>query len=340
MDYYEKFCNLAKARGGIVLSKKEDYINAQTKLKIKCCEEHEFLITLSNLNLNRWCPHCSQRKNEKYTKELVQLLTKKKFQKVKPKWLKNKKGNLLEIDIYNDELKLGIEYNGIQHYKFTKIFHKSEEDFQNRLEDDKLKVKLCEENNVKLIVVPYNCDIKQFIINKLEELHIEFKDTDEPILIKNDIKEKLLNIVKEKEGIILSKQFELTSETIELQCKKEHKWETKIKNILRGLWCNVCGHEVLEETKLKISNKLKENAKTIEGKEKIKKSFEKRTETFKKIKEDKINSIKNKVCTNCVVDKAINEFYVKKASQDGYQSWCKECTKLNKKNYKPKKLIL
>lgn len=68
---------------------------------------------------------------------------------------------LWKIDLYNDELKLGIEYNGIQHYKFINYFHKSQENFLRRLEDDKIKLKLCQENNIKLIVIPYYVDIKK-----------------------------------------------------------------------------------------------------------------------------------------------------------------------------------
>ena len=72
--YFNKFCKLAKLQGGKVLSKKEDYTNAHNKLKIRCFENHDFEITLSNLNNKRWCPDCSIRKMEKYTKELVNIL--------------------------------------------------------------------------------------------------------------------------------------------------------------------------------------------------------------------------------------------------------------------------
>ena len=60
--YFAKFCNFVKDKGGKVISEEKDYINAHQKLKVKCNENHDFQITLSNLNLNRWCPDCSTRK--------------------------------------------------------------------------------------------------------------------------------------------------------------------------------------------------------------------------------------------------------------------------------------
>ena len=79
-----------------------------------------------------------------------------KFKKIRPNWLKcsYSKRNL-EIDLYNDELRLGIEYNGGQHYKFTPIFHKTEADFEKQLQRDQDKIKICNELNIKLVVVPY-----------------------------------------------------------------------------------------------------------------------------------------------------------------------------------------
>lgn len=130
--YFKKFCKLAELQGGKVISEEKDYIDAHHKLKIRCFENHEFETDLSNLNNKRWCPNCSIRKMEKYTKELLNVLTKKKFEKIRPNWLLNSKGNIMELDMYNDELKLGIEYNGIQHYKFTPIYHKTEEDFKKK----------------------------------------------------------------------------------------------------------------------------------------------------------------------------------------------------------------
>lgn len=79
------------------------------------------------------------------------------FKKVKPSWLKNvETGKNLELDCYNDELKIAVEYNGEQHYKFPNYFHKEYDDFINQLRRDRLKSDLCAHNGIYLIIVPYN----------------------------------------------------------------------------------------------------------------------------------------------------------------------------------------
>jgi hypothetical protein len=65
-------------------------------------------------------------------------------------------GHQLELDCYNDELKIAVEYNGKQHYEFIPYFHSNKEAFQNMKYRDYMKQKLCSENGVKLIIVPYS----------------------------------------------------------------------------------------------------------------------------------------------------------------------------------------
>ena len=56
----------------------------------------------------------------------------------------------LELDMYNNDLKVAIEYN--DHKK--KIRLQSEKQFQSQLKNDKLKKEICKINKVKLIYVP------------------------------------------------------------------------------------------------------------------------------------------------------------------------------------------
>lgn len=171
--YYNKFCELVKKNNGIVISKLEEYQNAHEKLIIKCMNNHIFSITLSNLNLSRWCPECKYYKMERYTKACLESITGKKFIKIRPNWLKNKDNNCLELDMYNEELKLAIEYNGIQHYKFSKYFHKTYAEFEKRLEDDKIKIILCKEKNINLLIVSYTIkNVEEYIENELTKLQI------------------------------------------------------------------------------------------------------------------------------------------------------------------------
>lgn len=57
-------------------------------------------------------------------KKTIEKITKKEFFKVRPTFLKNPETNRnLELDLYNEELKLAIEFNGYQHYNFSPKFH-------------------------------------------------------------------------------------------------------------------------------------------------------------------------------------------------------------------------
>lgn len=74
--------------------------------------------------------------------------------------------NRLELDGYCQELQLAFEYNGEQHYKWSKHYHRTEEQFKNMQDRDERKLNYCDENNVCLIIIPYTIefvDIREFI---------------------------------------------------------------------------------------------------------------------------------------------------------------------------------
>lgn len=87
---------------------------------------------------------------------LSQLCNNKPFEKVRPDFLTNPAtGKRLELDCYNEELKLALEYNGSQHYHYPNRFHKTEEDFVRQVQRDILKEELVRAQGIDLIVVPY-----------------------------------------------------------------------------------------------------------------------------------------------------------------------------------------
>ena len=54
---------------------------------------------------------------------------------------------------------MALEYNGKQHYKFVKYFHKTKERFEKQKERDSLKRKYCKDLGIKLIEIPYTFDL-------------------------------------------------------------------------------------------------------------------------------------------------------------------------------------
>jgi hypothetical protein len=114
---------------------------------------------------------------ETICREYIQYKLKKSFKKVRPDFLKNPvTGKNLEIDCFCQELNLGIEYNGKQHYEYTPKFHNNKQDFYSQKYRDYIKDILCEKNGINLIKVPWNIPHKKiplYIQNILDEMKIK-----------------------------------------------------------------------------------------------------------------------------------------------------------------------
>lgn len=75
-----------------------------------------------------------------------------KFSSVWPEWLINPEtGETLELDCYNDDLKIAVEYNGEQHYKWPNFTNQTYAQFINQVRRDDLKRHLCDKHNVYLL---------------------------------------------------------------------------------------------------------------------------------------------------------------------------------------------
>ena len=96
-------------------------------------------------------------KGEQECRDILELIFGGKFPTKRPNFLKNPEtGRNLELDCYNEELKLALEYNGKQHYVYPNAFHKSKQDFMQQLRRDRYKKLRCDQEGVFLITVPYN----------------------------------------------------------------------------------------------------------------------------------------------------------------------------------------
>lgn len=93
------------------------------------------------------------------------------FPKQRPTFLRNPVTKVdLELDCYNAQLALAVEYQGKQHYHYVPHFHSSRDAFLNQKYRDQIKRDLCLKNNIVLIEVPYTViDIESFLDLKLKE---------------------------------------------------------------------------------------------------------------------------------------------------------------------------
>lgn len=110
---------------------------------------------------------------ERECRRVLEAMYSRPFPKARPSFLQNPVtgGDYnLEIDCYCPELRLGVEYNGVQHYKYTPYFHKNREAFLNQKYRDEIKKRACQDAGVTLIVVPYTVkpkDIQTFLQREL-----------------------------------------------------------------------------------------------------------------------------------------------------------------------------
>lgn len=109
---------------------------------------------------------------ERECRRVMESIYGKPFIKVRPSFLRNNaiNGSNLELDCYNDQLKIAVEYNGEQHYNYVRFFHRNRDAFHNQKYRDDMKRRLCQENGILLIEVPYTVkipEIKQYIVKML-----------------------------------------------------------------------------------------------------------------------------------------------------------------------------
>lgn len=98
-----------------------------------------------------------RRKNisENKCRSIIESIYHVPFPSCRPDFLKNPETKRnLELDMYNEQLKLAFEYQGKQHYQKVTYFQDTV-DFKKQLQRDSFKKKRCQELGIKLICIPY-----------------------------------------------------------------------------------------------------------------------------------------------------------------------------------------
>jgi hypothetical protein len=126
------------------------YVNYRTNIEIICKNTNHgsFFQKPGNNLFGSGCLKCIH-KTETLCRLALEKIVGKSFPKYRPKFL-----NGLEYDMYNEEMKLAVEFNGIQHYK-SKEFFGGDKRLKQQQERDEKKLRLSKLNNITLIIVPY-----------------------------------------------------------------------------------------------------------------------------------------------------------------------------------------
>lgn len=143
------------------------YKNNRTKIEIICKKHGSFFIKPNDLLNNHGCPICNESSGEriirKYLEEnKIEFVTQKIFHNLFYK----DSSHPLKFDFYLPQYNLCIEYQGEQHYKPIDAFG-GLESFIKGQERDNMKREFCKKNNINLLEIKYNQNIKEELNRKI-----------------------------------------------------------------------------------------------------------------------------------------------------------------------------
>jgi very-short-patch-repair endonuclease len=140
-----------------------NYFNWKTKVKIICPEHGIFEQRPNNhKDLKQGCPYCNESHGEK---EIASFLEKNKIIFIRQHKFNNCKNILpLPFDFYLPELNICIEYDGEQHFRKHNIW--GENKLKQTQKNDKIKNQYCKDNNIGLIRIKFDQNIKEQLIKK------------------------------------------------------------------------------------------------------------------------------------------------------------------------------
>ena len=148
---YKKLLN-NKSLGGYTLLD-DEYMGSKDIQQYQCNQCGRKFTQRADLMLQgAGCPYCIESKGEKLVQHILEQVYHLKQDKdyIYGYILPNK----LHLDFYLPAYRVGIEYDGEQHYYPVNYFG-GETTYKHVVKRDKIKDKYCKEHNIKLIRIPY-----------------------------------------------------------------------------------------------------------------------------------------------------------------------------------------
>ena len=149
-----------------------EYLSNKTPLTWRCKKGHKWKANANNIasTNTKKCPYCKSGSSskEQLCREIFEKNTKHLFPAAWPKWLKSQNGQSLQLDGFCEELKIAFEYDGEFHYK--PHWAANQVQFDRLKQNDLDKTRLCSEQGVTLIRIPYFEPIAQYIAQRLKDL--------------------------------------------------------------------------------------------------------------------------------------------------------------------------
>ncbi len=252
----EAMQQVACDRGGQCLS--ETYAGSMVNLRWRCGFGHEWDATPNNAKCHgSWCPHCRVNVGEELVRAtLEEAFPGELFERTRQEpWMEG-----LELDGYNEKLRLAFEYQGKQHAEPVEHFQRDEGAFEAQQARDALKVERCDESSNALLVVPHTvgfAGIRKYVRRELTVLGYdiapatstdgEFYDrvrAQGPATARQYA--RITAVIRSKGGECLSPQYLGYRVPLRIRCRKGHEFEATPEAVdqpaYRGpRFCPECG---------------------------------------------------------------------------------------------------
>lgn len=245
---------IAKDHGGSLISMGK---NAISRSLWRCSLGHKFMRSLNSILTNQtFCTKCHGSKSEGLCRSFVESLFGVRFDKVRISGMRSLKGFPLELDMYNETLRLAFENNGAHHYYPQKNWG-GDEAFKLQVKNDGLRRDYCKKNNILLIEVKeFGKSTNQEELARIivEEFQKEKRDIPDSLFLArhpfqlkhqgniqasrywNDVKVKARSIGLKIEGA----EFQGADTPMLTLCKNGHRLMKTPRSILQGHACAKC----------------------------------------------------------------------------------------------------
>jgi rubredoxin len=208
---------------------------------------------ISIKELGTFCTVCSGAYAEMLCRMAVEKLFRKPFERIRMAGMKSLRGRPLELDIYNDDLKIAVEHHGSQHYEAVEHWT-GEVGLKTQKLHDQRRREFCLENGILLIEIrqlgertsleQMRQQIQESLIRAGRKIPAQFDTVKLKNLPRVNASQVYWNEIQraaDAMGIqIVRREFLGSAKPLLVRCSRGHITKKTPRSILEGRQCDDC----------------------------------------------------------------------------------------------------
>lgn len=208
---------------------------------------------ISIKELGTFCTVCSGAYAEMLCRMAVEKLLGRPFQRVRMAGMKSLRGRPLELDMYNDDLKIAVEHHGAQHFKAVSNWT-GEEGLRIQRLHDQMRREFCRENGVLLIEIrqlgektsleQMRQQIREALVEAGRNIPVRFDSAKLTILPRVSASQVYWSEVQRAARAsgfeIVRQEYLGSANPLTVRCSRGHVTSKTPRSILEGHGCNDC----------------------------------------------------------------------------------------------------